>query len=395
MAPKATAAKHKEPASSSNDAKVASPRTEDLHLPDGCVALVVMNCGGGSVVMKGKGGSDAQTKSNAQNASNNGDVKPSKIFKDSMPAFRAKLAIEKRTAVVFLVSEPNWAWTEGGTLSHLVPNPEKVDGESSEGGKEKNGGAAVLWDNLARASKLLDRSPPPSMTSTKYNALISHFAFAELQLPIAGGATGPCHFLCYHGPHRGHDNASKAEWARHMFELAWEYAKRAGVPMAVGGDFNLDFEKHDNDPARLVAAVPIGAVFDQVDYKLSERRAQKDKIDWLFLLAPPGCAHRLRPCTAVRVLDPAAPHRRAPQSVVHSEFFDHDAVFVGLELAKRWDLVPEKVRAAVRIQALMARRPRRFPMYDRRRAEQDRRRAGLLPEGAGAVEHEHDEALAP
>ena len=44
---------------------------------------------------------------------------------------------------------------------------------------------------------------------------------------------------------------------------------------------------------------------------------------------------------------------------------------------------------------LMARRPRRFPMYARRRAEQDRRRAGLLPEGAGAVEHEHDEALAP
>ena len=44
---------------------------------------------------------------------------------------------------------------------------------------------------------------------------------------------------------------------------------------------------------------------------------------------------------------------------------------------------------------LMARRPRRFRMYDRRRAGQDRRRAGLLPEGAGAVEHEHDEALAP
>ena len=41
----------------------------------------------------------------------------------------------------------------------------------------------------------------------------------------------------------------------------------------------------------------------------------------------------------------------------------------------------------------MARRPRRFRMYDRRRAGQDRRRAGLLPEGAGAVTHEHDGAL--
>ena len=42
---------------------------------------------------------------------------------------------------------------------------------------------------------------------------------------------------------------------------------------------------------------------------------------------------------------------------------------------------------------LMARRPRRFRMYDRRRAGQDRRRAGLLPEGAGAVEHDVDGAL--
>ena len=42
---------------------------------------------------------------------------------------------------------------------------------------------------------------------------------------------------------------------------------------------------------------------------------------------------------------------------------------------------------------LMARRPRRFRIYDRRRAGQDRRRAGLLPEGAGAVEHDVDGAL--
>ena len=338
----------------------ASAETEEpaehghhLHLPDGCVALVVMNCKGGS---------------QAQNASNNGGVSPSEIFKDCMPAFRAELAIRKRTAVVFLVSEPNWAWTRQGrvpgTLSHLVPNPEKVDGVSSEGALP--GGAAVVWDNLARAPKLLDRSPPPSMTETKHNALKSHFAFAELQLPIAGGATGPCHFLCYHGPHKGEKTASKAKKAGKMFKLAWDYATRAGVPMAVGGDFNLDFKNHDQ--ARLVAAVPSGAVFDQVDYKLSERRrrAQKDKIDWLFLLAPPGCAHRLRPCTAVSVLDPAAPHRRVSQSVVHSEFFDHDAIFVCLELVNR-----RAEEAAVRIQALMAERPRRFHLYASRRAEQD------------------------
>ena len=42
---------------------------------------------------------------------------------------------------------------------------------------------------------------------------------------------------------------------------------------------------------------------------------------------------------------------------------------------------------------LTARRPRRFRMYDRRRAGLDRRRAGLLPSDAGAVAHDHDGAL--
>ena len=42
---------------------------------------------------------------------------------------------------------------------------------------------------------------------------------------------------------------------------------------------------------------------------------------------------------------------------------------------------------------LTARRPRRFRMYDRRRAVLDRRRAGLLPSDAGAVTHDHDGAL--
>jgi hypothetical protein len=138
--------------------------------------------------------------------------------------------------------------------------------------------------------------------------------------------------------------------ARYMFELAWELATRAGVPMAVGGDFNHDLKPRP----RLVVPVPDGAVFDEVDYVPSAHRAQKNKIDWLFLLAPPGCKHRLRLCTKVEVLDPAAPHRRVSGKKVHPEFFDHDAICVGLALAVRWESGPkaeEAAKAAVRIQA--------------------------------------------
>jgi hypothetical protein len=66
--------------------------------------VVVMNC---------KGGSGAQTKSN------NDGVKPSEVLKDIMRAFHDQLAIGPQTAVVFLVSEPNWSLN--GTLSCLIP----------------------------------------------------------------------------------------------------------------------------------------------------------------------------------------------------------------------------------------------------------------------------------
>ena len=141
----------------------------------------------------------------------------------------------------------------------------------------------------------------------------------------------------------------KVGWARSLFELAWALATRAGAPIAVGGDFNL--KPAGVKKAQLDKLVPSGAVFEEVKYDLSPRRAaaNKEKIDWLFLLSPRGCTRRLevRPCTAARVIDPAEPHRRVAE--VHAEFFDHDAIIVDLALAVRWDVVKEQT--TVRIQA--------------------------------------------
>ena len=127
----------------------------------------------------------------------------------------------------------------------------------------------------------------------------------------------------------------KVGWARSLFELAWALATRAGAPIAVGGDFNLGTS---SERWRELAAVPSGAVFEEVEYVPSLRRAHKEKIDWLFLLSPRGCTRSLevRPCTTARVIDPAEPHRRgAPEAEVHAEFFDHDAIVVDLALAVR------------------------------------------------------------
>ena len=320
------------------------------------VTLVVINC---------KGSDGGQLKRN------NGGEKFSDVFGHAMRAFHAEVAIGPQTAVVFLVSESNGA----GTLSHLIPERQGLN-VSSPGGK--GGGAAVAWGSwqLGRASPDLDCSPPQSMygldpaqCSTRHNELRSHFAVAELQLPLppegspvaSGGAPGACLFLSYHGPYKdiGGGRMSKNDkvgWARDLFELAWALATRAGAPIAVGGDFNLsaaDLEEATPPGTwRKLAAVPSGAVFEEVKYVPSPRRARKKKIDWLFLLSPRGCTRRLEllPCTAARVLDPAEPHRRGPpEAEVHAEFFDHDAIIVGLALAVRWDMV--QAQAAVRIQA--------------------------------------------
>ena len=141
---------------------------------------------------------------------------------------------------------------------------------------------------------------------------------------------------------------SGSSWARRLFELAWALATRAGAPIAVGGDFNLNVSS-ERWRELAESEMPSGAVFEEVEYAPSPRRAKK-KIDRLFLLSPRGCTYCLRPCTAVRVLDPAEPHRRGPPKVVvHAQFFDHDAIIVGLALAVRWDVV-QALAAAVRIQ---------------------------------------------
>ena len=172
-----------------------------------------------------KGSTRGQTKAN------NGGVEPAKVFKLAMPAFHTLVAIRPETAAVFLVSEPNWSLP--GTLSHLIPEGERQGAiVSSLGGK--NGGAAVVWGSqqLGRVSPDLDCSPPPyvqrmrtrsevlaakyvhRMRTRRHNALLRHFAVAELQLQLppevtegspvaAGGAPAcTCLFLGYHGPHK-------------------------------------------------------------------------------------------------------------------------------------------------------------------------------------------------
>ena len=310
-----------------------SPATARMLPSEGAdgVTLVVINC-------MGSGGGQLKSK--------NGGMKLGEVFGHAMRAFHAEVAIGPETEVVFLVSEPNW-----NTLSHLIPEPRSASWVPSPGGE---GGAAVVWgsEQLGRAG--IDCSPPvPTLTlrprhSSWYNALLSRVAVAELQLPLpapSGGAS-TCLFLCYHGPYKdiGGGRMSvndKVKWARSLFELAWALATRAGEPIAVGGDFNLS-------AAGVEAAqyVPSGAIFEEVKYDPSPRKAHKEKIDWLFLLSPRGCTLQLCPCTAVRVLDPAEPHRRVAE--VHAKFFDHDAIIVGLALAVRWNVV--QAQAAVRIQ---------------------------------------------
>ena len=216
--------------------------------------------------------------------------------------------------------------------------------------------------------------------STRHNKLLNRLAVAELQLPLLpegspaapGGAPGACRkslFLCYHGPYKNSDS-HKVGCARDLFKLAWALATRAGAPIAVGGDFNLNAVGVCK--AFFTQQVPSGAFFEVVKYDPSPRRAHKEKIDWLFLLSPRGCTRHLRPCyprttlrvrivvkelgvhlrlspsACARVLDPAEPHRRgSPKAVVHAEFFDHDAVIVDLALAVR----PDVVRAVSIIQA--------------------------------------------
>jgi len=359
------------------EAEAATARSLPSEGTDG-VTLVVINCEGGSQ----DGG--------CQNSINNDGATPSDLFERAIRAFHnhAEVAIGPQTAAVFLVSEPKSNLK--GTLELLMPERGSASCELSSDNpdiKPKPKGkydAAVVWGSkqLGRASPKVDCSPPPSMyagldqaqRSTRHNELLSRLAVAELQLPLLpegspaapGGAPGACRkslFLCYHGPHK---NPDKVGCARDLFELAWALATRAGAPIAVGGDFNLNAVGVCK--AFFTQQVPSGAFFEEVKYDPSPRRAHKEKIDWLFLLSPRGCTRHLRPCypcttlrvsivvkelgvhlrlrpsACARVLDPAEPHRRgSPKAVVHAEFFDHDAIIVDLALAVRPDVMVQAV----------------------------------------------------
>jgi len=67
-----------------------------------------------------------------------------------------------------------------------------------------------------------------------------------------------CLFLSYHGPHKWKKIETGSSWARRLFELAWALATRAGAPIAVGGDFNLEVS---SERWRELAEMPSGAVF--------------------------------------------------------------------------------------------------------------------------------------
>ena len=356
------------------EAEAATARSLPSEGTDG-VTLVVINCEGGSQ----DGG--------ATKSINNDGAKKRDLFGRAIHAFvhDKVVAIKPETAAVFLVSEPKSNLK--GTLELLIPERGSASCELSSDNPDKpkpkgKYDAAVVWGSkqLGRASPKVDCSPPPSMyagldqaqRSTRHNELLSRLAVAELQLPLLpegspaapGGAPGACRkslFLCYHGPYI--KNSDKVGCARDLFELAWALATRAGAPIAVGGDFNLNAVGVCK--AFFTQQVPSGAFFEVVKYDPSPRRAHKEKIDWLFLLSPRGCTRHLRPCyprttlrvrivvkelgvhlrlrpwsACARVLDPAEPLRRGPpKAVVHAEFFDHDAIIVDLALAVRPDVV--------------------------------------------------------
>jgi hypothetical protein len=352
------------------EAEAATARRLPFEGSDG-VTLVVINCEGGSQ----DGG--------CQNSINNDGAKRSDLFKRAIQAFHAEVDIGPQTAAVFLVSEPKSNLK--GTLELLIPGERgSASCELSDNQDKGKYHAAVVWGSkqLGRASPKVDCSSPrppsmyagldPAQCSTRHNELLSRLAVAELQLPLPpegspaapGGAPGACRkslFLCYHGPYKNSDS-HKVGCARDLFKLAWALATRAGAPIAVGGDFNLNAVGVCK--AFFTQQVPSGAFFEVVKYDPSPRRAHKEKIDWLFLLSPRGCTRHLRPCyprttlrvrivvkengvhhpqrpsACARVLDPAEPHRRGPpKAVVHAEFFDHDAIIVDLALAVRPDVV--------------------------------------------------------
>jgi len=99
-----------------------------------------------------------------------------------------------------------------------------------------------------------------------------------------------------------------------------------GIPVVLGGDFNLDARKH----AEKLDDATEGATL--VGYNVNQRRAH-NVVDWFYLINPCDGLTRLV-CDRCEAIDPAKPYRddfaAAEQFTLHEKFFDHDALLAVL-----------------------------------------------------------------
>jgi len=111
---------------------------------------------------------------------------------------------------------------------------------------------------------------------------------------------------------------------RWLLLLARRLADRLGIPVVVGGDFNLDARKLNDAPA--------GAKL--VEYAVNPRR-NHNVVDWLYLVNATNGSMCLV-CDQCEAIDPAQPYRDelADEENVklHSRWFDHDALLAVLRL---------------------------------------------------------------
>lgn len=248
----------------------------------------------------------------------------------------------------WLLSEVPWVLGGGNmsSLSQLAP-----DGASSRLKPSNRPDAAVVWgakfaegaEALTFGQVLHDRRTkeyyfmvemareslrvrlPESIVNTgnadQYDRMLERVAAARLTL----APFGQCLFLSYHGPSTGVGDDWKCLLLRLLLQLARGLANLLEIPAVLGGDFNVD--------ARLLGDATKGA--ELVHYPVTQRREDKNVLDWLYLINPRD-GFTCLVCERCEAIDPAQPFRdyfaAEENFTLHENFFDHDALLARLRL---------------------------------------------------------------
>ena len=227
--------------------------------------------------------------------------------------------------------------------SKREPQHDKPDAAVIWGGAYAKGAEALTLELLSDdrgtgeryvqvAGKSLRVDTQKSFKAGQYEEMLSRVAAARLTL----SPVGQCLLLSYHGPHiiRGPDSEEqkfrrKCRYLRWLLLLARGLAELLGIPVVVGGDFNLDAS--DSEVRKRLGKATKDA--ELVRYAVNERRAH-NVVDWLYLINPRNGRTRLV-CEECVAVDPAQPYREklaAERVTLHPNWFDHDALLAVLRL---------------------------------------------------------------